>query len=146
MAKGFRTEDVRAALRDAFKGVEHFHITGASDNNGGNFIGEMFGDERGANNRSQIWTTSKKIDVYVGKDTPIYNLIASAWESMQYDRTSCPVAMYASASKHSATKEDVYELHSVQDVITLFTYAGVIIPPKPSKRGKGKAKTTEQAV
>ena len=140
-----RTEETRKALQDIFKGVKAFHVTGSSDNNGGMFIGELYGEERGVDNRSQIWTTSKKIDVYVGKDTPIYNLVASAWESMQYDRTSCPVAMYASASKHSATKEDVYELHSVQDVITLFTYAGVIVPPKPSK-SRSKSKKQEQAV
>ena len=140
-----RTEENRKALQDIFKGVKEFHVTGSSDNNGGMFIGELYGEERGVDNRSQIWVTAKKIDVYVGKNTPIYNAVASAWESMQYDRTACPVAMYESNSKHSKTREDAYELHSVDAVRTLFTYAGVVIPPKASKRNS-KSKKTEQAV
>jgi hypothetical protein len=142
-----RTEETRKALQDIFKGVKEFHVTGSSDNNGGMFIGELYGEERGVDNRSQIWVTAKKIDVYVGKNTPIYNAVASAWESMQYDRTSCPVAIYESNSKHSKTREDAYELHSVDAVRTLFTYAGVVIPPKASKsRSKSKNKTQAEAV
>lgn len=138
-----RTEENRKALQDIFKGVKEFHITGACDNNGGMFIGELYGEERGVNNRSQIWVTAKRIDVYVGKDTPIYNAVSSAWESMQYDRTSCPVAMYESNSKHSKTKEDVYALHSVEAVHTLFTYAGVV--KKVSKRSTKRNKAEKTA-
>jgi len=138
-----RTEENRKALQDIFKGVKEFHVTGSSDNNGGMFIGELYGEERGVNNRSQIWVTAKRIDVYVGKDTPIYNAVSSAWESMQYDRTSCPVAMYESNSKHSKAREDVYALHSVEAVRTLFTYAGVV--KKASKRSTKRNKAEKTA-
>lgn len=140
-----RTEENRNAIRDMLKGVSEFHHTGKSDNTGGMFVGRFcYDDAQKPVNRGEIWIEAKRIVMYVGKSTPIYNAIASAYDTMRFDRTN-NVAVIREIKRKKATNEDSYQLPTVDELKRLMQFAGLVPYEKP-KASKSRKKNTEQAV